>query len=271
MLNLKNPAILSAMAGITDGSFCARAMKSGAGMVTLGGFNFDKQTLDAARFSTTRGRSEFIIDLKELTEYIESQISIVREGKALVSINARFATENGLLLAAKITQDVGADAIELNAHCRQKEFLALKTGQALLMNQKRLCHWISILREHTDIRLIVKIRANIVDEISLAKKMVAAGAGVIHVDAMKSGYPFADLDVIKRISDSVDIFLIGNNSIIDVNSAIQMLNAGADAFSIARAAINKPEMVGEIGKAILKKCDDFSFSKPQRSNTNYRQ
>jgi TIM-barrel protein len=264
MLNLKNPAILSAMAGITDGSFCARAMKSGAGMVTLGGFNFDKQTLNAARFSITRGRSEFIIDLKKLPEYVERQISIAREGKALVSINARFATKNGLFLAAKITQDAGADAIELNAHCRQKEFLALKTGQALLMNQKRLCQWMSILREHIDIPLIVKIRANIVDEISLANKMVAAGASVIHVDAMKSGYPFADLDVIRRISDSVDTFLIGNNSVIDVDSALKMLNAGADAFSIARAAINKPEMVGKIGRAILKKHEGFSFSKALR-------
>ena len=72
------------------------------------------------------------------------------------------------------------------------------------------------------------------------------------------------MDVIKRISDSVDIFLIGNNSIIDVNSAIQMLNAGAEAFSIARAAINKPEVVGKIGKAILEKHDDFLFSKDLR-------
>ncbi|MFX1519568.1 MAG: MJ0144 family RNA dihydrouridine synthase-like protein [Promethearchaeota archaeon] len=250
MLKLQNPAILSAMAGINDGFFCARAAKSGAGMVTLGGFNFDKATLDAARLLTTRGRAEFIIALKELPEYIEHQVSTAREGKALVSINVRVASRDGLVLAAKVAQR-SADAIELNVHCWQTEILDLETGQALLKNQEKLCQYIVTLKAHIDIPLIVKIRANVVDEVPLAKKIVAAGADAIHIDAMKPGYPNADLDVIKKISDSVDVFLIGNNSVKDINSAIQMLNAGADAFSIARAAINKPEIVGYLGSRVL--------------------
>ncbi len=251
MLKLCSPSVLSAMAGITNGTHAARAAKSGAGMVTLGGFNFDKVTLNAARLLTARGRSEFVIDLEELPEYIERQILIAREGKALVSINIRVASSDGLLLAAKVAQRA-ADAIELNVHCRQQELLDLETGQALLKNQKKLCQWIVILKEHIDIPLIVKIRANIVDEIILVKKIVAAGADAIHVDAMKPGYPYADVDVIKRISNSVDTFLIGNNSIKDVHSAIQMLKAGANAFSIARAAMNNPEIVGQIGSAVMK-------------------
>lgn len=257
MLKLQNPAILSAMAGINDGFFCARAAKSGAGMVTLGGFNLDKPTLNAARLLTTRGRSEFIIDLKELPEYIEHQVSVAREGKTLVSVNIRVASRDGLLLAAKVAQS-SADVIELNAHCRQTEILDLETGQALLKNQKKLCQYIAILKAHVDIPLIVKIRANVVDEVPLAKKIVAAGADAIHIDAMKPGFPYADLDVIKKISDSVDTFLIGNNSVKNINSAIQMLNAGADAFSIARTAMKNPEVVGQIGNAVMKKFEVFS-------------
>lgn len=252
MLKLKNPAVLSAMAGVTNGDFCSRVAKGGAGMVTLGGFNFDKATLSAARLITTRERTEFVIDLEELPEYTERQVSIAREGKALVNINIRVASRDGLLLAAKISQDAGADAIELNAHCRQPEIMDLGTGQALLKNSEKLCRWITILKNNVNIPLIVKIRANIVNEVPLVKNIVTAGADAIHVDAMKSGYPYADLDVIKRISNSVDTFLIGNNSVKDVNSAIQILNAGADAFSIARAAINNPAIVGQIGTATIK-------------------
>ena len=257
MLNLQNPAILSAMAGITDCTFCARAAKDGAGMVTLGGYNLDKATLNAARLLITRGRSEFIIDLNELPEYIEHQVSITREGKSLVSINIRAASKKGLLLAAKIAQDAGADAIELNAHCRQPEILDLGSGQALLENQKKLCQWVSILKEHIDIPLIIKIRANVadVDAISLVQKITSAGANAIHVDAMKPGYPYADLEVIKRISNSTNTFLIGNNSVKDLNSAKQMLKAGANAFSIARAAMNNPEIVGQIARAVMENFD----------------
>jgi TIM-barrel protein len=249
MLKLQTPAILSAMAGINDGFFCARAAKSGAGMVTLGGLNFDKATLNAARLLTVRGRSEFIIALKELPEYIEHQVSVAREGKALVSINVRVTSREGLVLAAKVAQR-SVDAIELNAHCRQTEFLDLETGQALLKNQKKLCQYIVILKTHIDIPLIVKIRANVVDEVPLAKKIVAAGADMIHIDAMKPGSPYADLDVIKKISDSIETFLIGNNSVKDVPSALEMLKSGANAFSIARAAMNNPEIVGQIGNAL---------------------
>ena len=128
MLKLQNPAVLSAMAGVTNGDFCSRVAKGGAGMVTLGGFNFDKATISAARLITTRERPEFIIDLEELPEYTERQVSIARKGKTLVNINIRVTSREGLLLAAKISQEAGADAIELNAHCRQPEIMNLGTG-----------------------------------------------------------------------------------------------------------------------------------------------
>jgi TIM-barrel protein len=264
MLKLYNPAILSAMAGITNGFFCSQVAKTGAGMVTLGGFSFDRKTLEAAKLIKTRGRSEFIIEVEELTDKIAYQVSTARQGKSLVSVNVRTASKKGLMFAAKVVQEAGADAFELNAHCRQKEILDLGGGQSLLENQKKLCQWISILKEHIDIPLIVKFRANVVEEVTLVKRIIAAGADVVHVDAMKPGYPFADLDVVKRIANSCDSFVIGNNSVIDIDSAVQMLEAGANAFSIARAAINKPEIVGQIGKAVLNKLEDISSSKPQK-------
>ena len=55
---------------------------------------------------------------------------------------------------------------------------------------------------------------------------------------MKQGVFEADLDLISKISKETDIFIIGNNSIDSTQKAQEMLDAGADGFSIARAAIS---------------------------------
>ena len=46
------------------------------------------------------------------------------------------------------------------------------------------------------------------------------------------------MNVIKSIKEKTEIFLIGNNSIRDLESARKMISAGADGISIARAAMN---------------------------------
>ncbi len=60
----------------------------------------------------------------------------------------------------------------------------------------------------------------------------------VHIDAMKPGLDRADYGVVKSIRKHTSIFIIGNNSIKDLESARLMFAAGADGISIARAAIN---------------------------------
>ena len=54
---------------------------------------------------------------------------------------------------------------------------------------------------------------------------------------MKPGFNHADLDIVHEISQNIETFLIGNNSIVDIESARKMLDAGANGISIARAAM----------------------------------
>jgi TIM-barrel protein len=115
-----------------------------------------------------------------------------------------------------------------------------RCGQALLENPEILYDFVSKVVKHCKKKVSVKIRANVVgvDDITIAKAINDAGADYIHVDAMKPGYDCADFGVIKSIKSSVDLFIIGNNSIRDVESARQMFSSGADGISVARAAIN---------------------------------
>jgi TIM-barrel protein len=109
-----------------------------------------------------------------------------------------------------------------------------------LKNPEKLQDFTSKVVKNCKKKVSVKIRANVpeVDTLMIAKAVNEAGADYIHIDAMKPGFNSADYSIIESVKKSVDIFIIGNNSIRDLKSARNMLNSGADGISIARAAIN---------------------------------
>lgn len=231
--------VLAPMAGITDGLFCSKMAQQGFDMVTTGGFNVDQKTVLAGKSITERGRPEFDIPYNQILSFIENQINIIRENAriGMVSVNLRSTTPSSIIEVSEIN---GVDVVEINAHCRQPEIMELGCGQSLLHKPDELYRFTSAVVNDASCKVSVKIRANVpgTDIINISNQIEEAGADFLHVDAMKPGYPYADYKIISAISDQTDIFLIGNNSIKDVNSAENMLKAGADGISLARAVIN---------------------------------
>ena len=154
-----------------------------------------------------------------------------------MSVNLRSSSPKPIIEISEIKE---LDIIEINAHCRQPELIESGCGQALLENPKILHDFVSEVVKKCNKKVSVKIRANVsgVDDITIAKAIDDAGADYIHVDAMKPGHDCADFNVIESIRNNVDLFIIGNNSIRDLESARRMISSGADGISIARAAIN---------------------------------
>ncbi|MEN6329094.1 MAG: MJ0144 family RNA dihydrouridine synthase-like protein [Methanobacteriaceae archaeon] len=225
------------MAGITDGAFCRDISKEGFDMVTLGGYNADPSTIQAGHQILSRGRPEFVVEEEQLLSYLEDQVKLVKkEFKGSVSVNLRSTTPEPIIEISKIK---GVDVVEINAHCRQKEITNLGCGQALLQDVMKLEEYVRKIVEKSKSLVSVKIRANVteINEIDVTKAVERAGANYIHVDAMLPGSDSADLEIIRSIKENTSIFLIGNNSIKDIESARRMLNAGADGISIARAAM----------------------------------
>jgi TIM-barrel protein len=228
------------MAGITDGLFCRQLANQGFNMVTIGGYNVDRKTIEAGKRILDRGRSEFDIPLENINPHIEQQISIIRKDnpwKGLISVNLRSTTPSPIIDVSKIG---GVDVVEINAHCRQPEIIDLGCGQAFLTDPDKLYKFTRAVVRKAESRVSVKIRANVpgVNIIKISKSIENAGADFLHVDAMKPGHPNADYSVISSIKESADIFLIGNNSIKDLESANKMIYSGADGISIARALLN---------------------------------
>lgn len=226
------------MAGITDGKFCRKIANQGFDMVTIGGYNLDKKTIKAAREIIQRGRPEFDIKEENILSSIKNEAALIKNSwNGIVSANLRSTSPEKIVQISKLPE---IDVVEINAHCRQPEITGIGCGQALLYNLEILYDYTKKVVKNAESKVSVKIRANVknVDDIEVSKVIQEAGADFLHVDAMKPGYNYADYDIIKSIKENTEIFLIGNNSLRDLESARKMISAGADGISIARAAMN---------------------------------
>ena len=227
------------MAGITDGTFCRKMTAYGFDMVTLGGYSTDKPAIEAGCKIIARGRLEFDVAEEKVLSYIEKQTKIIKSQnswKGDISVNLRATSPEPIINVSKL-DDV--DVVEINAHCRQAELVNAGCGQALLQKPDKLGDFIEEVVKNSKSKVSVKVRANVhsVDDFVIAETVENAGADYLHIDAMKHGYNCADYNLIRSLKKKTDIFIIGNNSIKDLESARKMMDAGADGISIARAAM----------------------------------
>ncbi|AEA46929.1 hydrolase [Archaeoglobus veneficus] len=223
---LPNRLVLSAMAGINSAEFC---MNFPAGLVILGGFNADAKAMEAAKRVVARGRREFLFD--DPIKGIEEEVARIA-GKKAFAVNVRSSSLDGYVEVADIVRRYGG-IIEINAHCRQPEFIEAKCGQWLMEHPKELA---SVVREVSDAALTgVKLRngAKCVEAARLAFK---AGAAYVHVDAMIPG-GLCDFRLVERISRLG--ITIGNNSVNSLEMAEKMAKV-AHLVSAARAILKDP-------------------------------
>ncbi|MDD4496885.1 MAG: methanogenesis marker 9 domain-containing protein [Methanosarcinaceae archaeon] len=239
-VSFKNPIALAPMAGIVDSEFASK-YAGDAGLVVLGAFNLDEGSIAVASEMVARGRKEFISS--EPLEFIKKEIRAVTTG-SVVAVNVRSTTLGPLVEAAKMVKEEGA-ILELNAHCRQPEMLEAGLGEALLHDLPRLTAWILAIKE-TGVVLSVKVRADVVDDVKLARVIEKAGADIIHVDAMLNGFEGPDLAAILNYRDSTRLFLIGNNSIRDFAGAKEAFSWGVNMVSVARGAMDDSGLVREL-------------------------
>ncbi len=226
------------MAGISDAKFCLKLIPFGFDMVTLGGYNIDSPTINAGEKILQRGRPEFLINEADYFEVIYNQAKEIKENwNGIVSVNLRSTTPDPIIEISKIKE---VDVVEINAHCRQSEITEIGCGQAMLNDLEHLGEFSAEVVKKSLAKVSVKFRANVLnlDDLKISKVIESAGCDFIHIDAMKPGFKYADLDIIQEISQNTETFLIGNNSIVDIDSAKKMLAAGANGISIARAAMS---------------------------------
>lgn len=226
------------MAGITDANFLNSVIHFGFDVVTLGGYNLDLPTIEASKKIIERGRKEFCFPENFIFSHIENEANKIKKyNNVFVSVNLRSTTPQPIIDVSKINS---VDIVEINCHCRQPEFLDINCGQNMLL-RKDLKEFISTVCDNAESKVFVKIRANVrgVDDLKIANIIDEAGADYLHIDAMKKGVSDADYELLSKICDTVNIPVIGNNSINSKSKILKMLKTGVSGFSIARALISK--------------------------------
>ncbi len=234
---------LASLSGQSDADW-ARAGLPFAGAAFLGGIAVDEASVAAAeRMVADRDRDEFLPD--DPPAFIDDQLAALADTPLLAGFNVRSATVEPLRAAASICRDHGA-VIEVNAHCRQAELCAAGCGETLLQDADRLVSFVRAAAA-TGATVGVKVRAEVtgVDLPALAPRLAAAGAALLHVDAMDSE------PVIRDIVDATGpaLFVIANNGVRDRETVHEYLEYGADAVSVGRPS-DDPVVLGRVRTAV---------------------
>ena len=220
---VKTPIVLASMAGVTDAEYVLERSRH-AGVAFIGGYNTDEASRFASAAMQAGGRVEFDADFDE----IATEIDILDGTDIILGLNLRGATPDGFVAAAK---RFGKSVIyEIDAHCRQQPMIDAGCGEYLMHNPEKLCAIVSALAKD-GVTVSVKTRTGVVDDRELAKMLWKAGAHILHVDLMDTGY-----SKVRQIRNSCPLIIIANNSVTDTDRMMDYFSHGADLVSLARGA-----------------------------------
>ncbi len=215
------------MCGITLKPFRQICKENGAGLV----FN----QMVSAKALTMRDEKSL-----KMLEFDENERPV---GLQLFGNNADTLAE-----AARITEDTGADVIDLNLGCPAKKIVNDGGGSALLTNEIELANILQKMRTAIKGTFTVKIRAgwdeNQKNGLTVLK--IAEESGVdalaIHPRTRAQAYSgHADWSLIKHLKENARIPIIGNGDVETAHDAHRMIKeTGCDAVMSGRGAFELP-------------------------------
>ncbi|MFD1634086.1 tRNA-dihydrouridine synthase [Haloplanus ruber] len=232
---------LASLSGAADAAW-ARHGAPFADLAFLGGLALDAESRAAARDLVARGREEFLPD--DPLSFADAQLAALAGAPIRPGLNVRSATVDPIRAAATVCARHDA-VVEINAHCRQAELCAAGCGETLLRDADRLARYVAAAAE-TGATVSVKVRTEIdgVDLPATARRVAAAGADIVHVDAMDSEPVVADVAAVTP-----DTRVLANNGVRDRETAWEYLAYGADGVSVGRPS-DDPAVIRRVARAV---------------------
>ena len=231
-VELKNNIILAPMAGVTDLPFRIVAEKFNPGLVCT---------------EMVSSKALFYGDEKT------KQLLKTDGEKRPISMQIFGSDPESMGFAARYVSEI-ADIVDINMGCPAPKVVKNGDGSRLLLDLEKAEQIIKAVVQNSTKPVTLKFRKgwnneNIVAcEVAKIAEKNGVSAITIHGrtrDEFYSGK--ADLDIIKKVKESVNIPVIGNGDIIDEESAKRMFEyTGVDGIMIGRGSMGNPWIFEQI-------------------------
>lgn len=215
------------MAGVTNRAFRLLVRELGAGMVGT-------EMVSARSLCHGNRRSRELIAICDAQRPVAVQF---------------FGHEPDVLArAGKIAEDLGADVIDINLGCPTPKIVRNGDGAALMRQPHIVAEIVSAVANAVSIPVTVKMRKGwdeqSVNAVAIARLVVAAGAQAVTVHGRARSQFYtgqADWEIIRQVTDAVQIPVIGNGDVFTPQDAMRMLaETGCAGVMIARGALGNP-------------------------------
>ncbi len=231
-VELENNLILAPMAGVTDKPFRIICKKFGPGLVC-----------------TEMGSSRAMFHNDQKTKRLFDT-----EGeKRPVSFQIFGSDEETLAYATKYVSGF-ADIIDFNMGCPAPKVVKNGDGSRLLLDLPKAKKMIETVVNNSSVPVTLKFRTGwdkehiVATEVAKIAEECGVSAITIHGRTRSEYYSGkANLEIIRKVKESVNIPVIGNGDVVDEISAKEMFEkTGVDGIMIGRGSFGNPWIFREI-------------------------
>ncbi len=231
-VELENNLILAPMAGVTDKPFRIICKKFGPGLVC-----------------TEMGSSRAMFHNDQKTKKLFDT-----EGeKRPVSFQIFGSDEETLAYATKYVSGF-ADIIDFNMGCPAPKVVKNGDGSRLLLDLPKAKKMIETVVNNSSVPVTLKFRTGwdkehiVATEVAKIAEECGVSAITIHGRTRSEYYSGkANLEIIRKVKESVNIPVIGNGDVVDEISAKEMFEkTGVDGIMIGRGSFGNPWIFREI-------------------------